>query len=275
MSSALVLRQRNSVHMMTDACSYQAPSGILRAVNLSKCLAMPTLNAAVSSTGPSENSALFCMGLMKRFSSFDEIIEFGEEALPEMFEDLSERFRGNDAISSLYLIGWHERQGRPAAYSMELWTDDSSQLERVLENSPRKARERFKFKEELLAGTPLPGRDLLDAAGFVIHEDDERFVPEIDLLHIMEVQRHEEIEGAYWVGGAALLTSIDRRGITQRVVHRWTEDEIGKPIRPRPIDWKQWRRNHPVNGVPIGLSADDGLNRQQRRQHARAQRRAS
>ena len=256
---------------MTDACAY-TPGGILTAVNLSKCMAMPTLNAAVSSTGPSENSAMFCMGLMKRFASFDEIIEFGEEVLPGMFGDLADRFRGGDAISTLYLIGWHDRQGRPAAYSMNLWTDDCSRTEQILENSSSAAsRERYKLREQLLAGTPLPGRDLLDAAGFVIHEDDERFVPEIDLLHVLEVQRHEEIEGAYWVGGAALLTSIDRLGITQRVVHRWAEDEIGKPIRPAPIDWKQWRLN--LDDPTAGMSKlqRDVWERKQRK----AQRRGS
>jgi hypothetical protein len=33
--------------------------------------------------------------------------------------------------------------------------------------------------------------------------------PDDDLLYLMEVARHEEIEGHYWVGGEAALTSID------------------------------------------------------------------
>jgi hypothetical protein len=34
-----------------------------------------------------------------------------------------------------------------------------------------------------------------------------------------------------------LLTSIDERGVTQRRIQEWPEDEIGELIKPLPIDW--------------------------------------
>ena len=43
----------------------------------------------------------------------------------------------------------------------------------------------------------------------------------------------------HYVGGNALLTTIDKTGMTQRVVHRWTEDHVGEVIKPKAIDWKE------------------------------------
>ena len=125
---------------------------------------------------------------------------------------------------------------------MDLWTDNSTRIAEVMANSPNAAlTERFKLKEQLAAGTPLPGPDLLAAAGWSMPADENDMDPEIGLLHLMEIQRHEEVEGAHWVGGGAFLTSVDRkRVVTQRVVHRWKEDEVGEFIRPAPIDYDQW-----------------------------------
>jgi hypothetical protein len=101
------------------------------------------------------------------------------------------------------------------------------------------------------------GVDLIAAAGFKMRDENE-LDAEFDLLHLIEIQRRESIEGHYWVGGKAMLTSIDRHGISQRVVHHWIEDQVGEPITPRPIEWKAWRearqRIKVVSIVPDGLS---------------------
>jgi hypothetical protein len=241
-SSILVLRQRSSVHLMCDAATYDYPAGILRAVDLKKCYALPGLSAAVSCTGPADLGAFFGHCLPQHVTSFDRLIAMGNEIIPELFENYAEAVRGGDANSTLYLIGWHEGAQRPAAYSIELWTEGSSKITNVLDNSANAASiERYKLKETILAGTPLPGPDLLAAAGLSIPDDENEMSPEIDLLHLMEVQRHERIDGNYWVGGHAFLTSIDRRGISQRVVHRWEEDRVGSLITPPAIDWSAWR----------------------------------
>jgi hypothetical protein len=163
------------------------------------------------------------------------------------------------------VIGWLESEDRPAAYSMNMFTEGSSQIARVLANSPNAATTQFfKLTEQTgLAGTPLPGLKLLDAAGFKILDDDNDYHPEIDLLHLVEVQRHEQIEGAYWVGGKAVLTSIDRRGITQRVLHHWPEDEIGKPIAPLPIDWRAWRASR-ASAAAESVAPPPGMSKLQR-----------
>lgn len=259
MSSILVLRQRDAVHLACDAAAYNGRTGILTSNNVSKCIAMPTVSAAVSCVGPVENAALFGLHLTQRFNSFDDFVSNASECLPEIFEHISDAYRDGDAHGSLYLIGWHERDDRPAAYNMDLWTDGSSRVEQIRENTDGGAQvERFKLSEQLFAGTPIPGPDLMSAAGFRIPADENEMRPELDLLHLMEVQRHEVIEGRYWVGGKCLLTSIDRRGITQRVLHRWAEDQVGQTIAPKPINWRSWRAEREkafaVAVIPEGMS---------------------
>jgi hypothetical protein len=79
-------------------------------------------------------------------------------------------------------------------------------------------------------------------------------VPEVDLLHMIEMQRNfpsplsmrtqfKEREQSN-VGGYAQLTSIMRDGILQRVLVHWP-DQIGAPINPDKMDWAKWRAEHP------------------------------
>jgi hypothetical protein len=242
---------------MTDAAAYDGTTGELHAVDLVKCIALPDLHLAVSCNGPALLGQHMSEKIADEFTSFDDLIARGESELPRMFQDYAEYARGGDAYSTLYVIGWHRHAARPAAYIMNLWTDGSAKLARVLEQSEgTEAFHRFKFEEQLLAGTPLPGDDLIQAAGLRIPDDVNDMRPELDLLHLMEVQRHEKIAGHYWVGGNALLTSIDANGVTQKVVHEWREDVVGEPIAPLPIDWKAWRAARIISSanIPAGLS---------------------
>jgi hypothetical protein len=259
-SSILVLRQRNAVHLMADAASYDLATGILRGNNLAKCIALPTISAAISCTGPADLGVFLGDQLAQSFSSFDDLVARAEECLPEFFESFADDMRDGDVVSTIYLIGWHTAQERPAAYCMNCWTDDSSRIAQVMENSPNDAKpEHFRLSEQIFAGTPLPGADLIAAASLKFPADVNDVDPELDLLHVMEIQRHEEIEGHFWVGGKAMLTSIDRRGITQRVVHHWIEDKIDQPIRPLPIDFAQWRAAR--KGLPKTVSIMSKLQR--------------
>jgi hypothetical protein len=227
--------------MLTDGLAYDK-AGVARMVNLAKAHALPTLPAAMSCTGPAILSPLIAENIANEFSSFDDLVERANEWLPQMFNQVAEKYRDGDAASSLYLVGWHEKRGCPAAYAVDLWTDKSTMIGTVLGNSRNAANvQRSKLlRQSTIAGTPLdPG--LIERSGFTVRPNDD-YVPELDLLHIAEVARHERIEGAYWVGGLALLTSIDATGVRQRVIHRWKEDNVGQKITPVPIpDWQAWR----------------------------------
>lgn len=139
-----------------------------------------------------------------------------------------------------------------------MWTESSTRIRQVLENGAaigQAAPVAFKLKEEIAAGTPIPPSRLLSAAGWKLADNLDDADPEIDLLHLMEVQRHEQIEGRYWVGGDALLTSIDRNGVKQRVVHTWDEDRVGAVIEPAPIDWKAWRASRVAAKANVDFSS--------------------
>lgn len=88
------------------------------------------------------------------------------------------------------------------------------------------------------------------------------------MLHLAEIARQECLEGAHWVGGKALLTTIDARGVTQRVVHHWKEDQVGELITPTPVAWKEWlaeRKRDRAAGAVEGAGIDlSGLSRLQR-----------
>lgn len=243
MSSIFVLPQSKSVHMMTDGVAYDR-NGVVVAANLAKTHVLPTLPAAMSCTGPAFFSPLIAEKIAMEFTSFDDLVERADQWLPFLFDAIAERYRGGDAASSFYLIGWHEKENRPAAYSADLWTDNSSRIERILANSsPNRANTVARSKlieQKTIAGTPL-NPELVEQCGFRIRRNDD-YVPEVDLLHVTEVSRHERLENAHWVGGKVLLTSIDARGIKQRIVHHYEDDRPGEPIVPVPVtDWKAFR----------------------------------
>jgi hypothetical protein len=240
---------------MTDSAAYDGTTGELHSVDLLKCIALPDLHMAVACTGPALLGQYLGERMEDKFNSFDDLVTRGEGVLPEMFREYAEANRDGDALSTLYIIGWHHATQRPAAYCMNLWTDGCSRLSQVLENSSADSgAQRFKLDELVLGGTPIPGGDLIEAAGLTIPTDVNEMRPEHDLLHLMEIARHEEIEGHHWVGGKALLTSIDASGVTQKTLHVWGEDVVGDPITPLLIDWEAWRASRAVP-VPGTMAA--------------------
>jgi hypothetical protein len=247
-----VLRQSDSVHLITDGAAYDGTTGELHSVDLVKCIALPDLHMAVACTGSALLGQYLGERIADEFASFDDFVSRGEVLLPDMFREYAEDNCDGDALSTFYVIGWHRHAiQRPAAYCMNLWTDDCSRLSQVIDNSSADSGvHRFKFEELVLSGTPVPSSDLLNAAGFTIPADVNEMRPEIDLMHLMEVARHEEIEGHYWVGGEAVLTTIDASGVTQDTLHVWEEDVIGDPITPLPIDWAAWRARRLQRRVP-------------------------
>ncbi|MBI5260258.1 MAG: hypothetical protein HY852_00385 [Bradyrhizobium sp.] len=247
MSAVFVLRQSDSIHMMTDAVSYLL-DGTVMATNLTKATTMATLSAAISCPGPSSFQRMFADRVERAFDSFDDLVEYGEHWLADTFEDLAAEHRASDAMSTIYLIGWHDGENRPGGYVANFWTDASTQMAVVLKESgvdlAAVASERGKLKpigEGLINGTPMPSHEWLDRAGFELRDAAE-YDPSVDLLHLAEIARQElDGDGKSWVGGKAVLTSIERGQIAQRVIHRWKEDVVGSPIVPAPVDWAEWR----------------------------------
>jgi hypothetical protein len=69
-------------------------------------------------------------------------------------------------------------------------------------------------------------------------------------------------------GAVAPLTSIDVKGISQKVIHKWP-DQVGEIItpKPEPIDWVKWRaeRTGETNGARAPHLPAAPMNRKLRR----------
>lgn len=275
MSCVFMLPQSQSVHMIVDSVAY-APDGLIIATNLSKAKTIPTLNMAFSITGPANFAGLMTDIIAGSFATFDAFVDAAEAWLPDVFNDLADERRGGDALATFYVIGWSERHRRGESYSLNMWTDGSSRLYEVLANSNGNSNElptRKLVRQTGIAGTPLPSDELADACRYVIKRTDD-YVAAVDLLHLAEIARHEEIEGKHWVGGKAVLTSIDAAGISQKIIQIWGEDKIGEYIAPQPIDWKAWRASRTASNT-VSTVDFSNMSRLKREMMARKARKAN
>lgn len=258
MTAIFVIKQRNAVHMMTDGAAYLRPSGIITSIDCKKAVAMPSLHAVVACTGPWDLGAFYAKCLPTLVASFDELVDRADVLLPKVFKHFAEARRGGDAVSTLYLIGWHRRRDEPGCYAIDMWSEGGTQIDRVKRNAlPGQA---MPTQQRLIAqdasGTPMPSPARAAEAGFRLADDNEKIEPEIDLLHLLEVGRQERVDNLHWVGGNAMLTTLTRGAIDQRVIHKWQEDRIGEKLAPRPVNWKSWiaARRLAAAPIPSGLS---------------------
>jgi hypothetical protein len=263
--NVLLQRRRKAVHIMVDGVSYEK-NGVIVEVS-QKCLALPTLHMALTVMGPVHAGLVMASELQKRFRSFDEFVEGVESVMPSIFGEYLNFLSGSGIPDCrLYIIGWSERENAPKAFSMlcvpqqsEAYWQMAAKREAAAYDMPVVDDRPFALVD-LAAGTagsvnvinpPWPEHLSPAECGlqFDVEPDDvpDAMDPELDLLTIMEMQRRRKVSlrpglpPAYWVGGVSLLSSVTESGISQKIVHRWDEDEIGELIEPRPIDWQAWR----------------------------------
>jgi len=228
----------NAAFLLTDGLSYF--EGIPDDVNLNKAHRLYRLNAVVAATGPAQFGEW--MSTRLAYKSFDNLIETAEWQITHHFKRYAREYRDGDAVSCVVLAGWHEKEERPAIYSIELETAGTPKALLVRQNAEFEEKHVATRLTELpIIAMPPPSREEFQEAGFDLIADVEKVDPESYLLHCMEIQRRKRFDGRHVVGGHAVLTTVTRDGVTQRVVHRWPEDRVGKTIRPKPMDWKAWK----------------------------------
>lgn len=242
MSAINVLVQRDAAFMMCDGLSYI--DGVPLEVNLNKAHLLKGMRAALSATGPAELGRFIAEHVEREFTSFDDLAANGSDRIKQLFREYVDTYRNGDAVSSLSLIGWHEKVNRPAAYGIDLETK-GAKADWVSANNQHP--DGFGVVSELtevpVSSMPCPTLEIAKVAGYdLTATDDDAKDPAIDLLHLLEIQRRMLIEGVSYVGGLATLTSIDATSVTQRVVHVWENDKPGVKIEPEQIDWKAFRR---------------------------------
>jgi hypothetical protein len=241
MSAINVIVKPEAVHMLTDALFYK--DGVPQDIDLKKAHPIAGMRAAIAATGPAMLGFYLLCFIEEEFSSFDDLVANGSDRIKELFFQHVRTYRVRDDVATVVLIGWHERENRPACYSIDLTTGGEKQ--KWVRRNRHSSDEDWcrDLTEQPLMAMPCPTLDEFTAAGFRFGADLEQRSPESVLMHIMEIQRRmRSIDGHYCVGGHAVATTVSEMGVTQRIVHTWPEDKVGEPIAPREIDWAAWRR---------------------------------
>lgn len=242
MSAISALVQSNAVHMMTDTLLYV--QGKVIQTDFPKCLPIRGMRAAIASTGPASFAYLLAEMLATSCTTFDEVVTKDREWFRGAFDWYVENERaGASEYATVALIGWLEGEDRPAAFAIEL-SNGGEKAAWVKGNSSHVDPDSVAHDlvELPIMANPTPPVEDLITAGWPLGVDRDTRDAEADLLHMLEIQRRRRAsDGKYYVGGHAVLTTVTRDGVTQRAVHRWPEDRAGKPIRPKPMDWRARR----------------------------------
>jgi hypothetical protein len=276
-----MLRQRDCIHLAVDAAAYFVSGKV--AGFREKCRAIPALHCAVTTLGPSLWQDIIVDAIADNFTSFDDMRAGIEPLIEEIFEAHSTSVSdgGHEVWGDAWIIGWSEQRQAPEGFTICFRHLD--EWNRMVAAGDTVARRPFRIDPLGSLGLnwhPHPTAQELFEARFPIPlNETDRLIPEIDLLQLMEIQRRLPFDkvggGAYCIGGFALLTSVDRNGVSQRRIHEWP-DEVGKIIEPGPPpDWAKWRaeRERALEvKEPISLHSLRNLNRHDRRKLKAAQR---
>jgi hypothetical protein len=291
MSAGILLRQHEAkaAFILTDSACY-FDSGVV-AMFRDKCQPIPELHCAVLTFGPMMWSTLISSAIRERFTSFDQMKAGIEPLMREIFyfnwHDVTTSADGN--ATELWVVGWSESLNAPDAFPILLYDlEDPNERFRGPNIPPPFTIDNV----QVLCHTPSPTPAMLEEARLPFSlsemtlEDLEQIRPDVDLLHLLEIQRRIAFTGgSHKVGGYAQLTSVDRNGVRQRRIHEWAEDKVGELIKPLPVDWIKWRADREKHGgtmeappsipitqarplevkQPISLDALRTLNRHERR----------
>jgi hypothetical protein len=262
MSAINVIRQRNAVHIISDAAVYDS-DGVVQFFQ-PKAFSLPHLPAVLASRGPFRAGYLLGSALGAIFATFDDLVDGIEERLPEICEVFEDSLHdGHKDNIELYIVGWSAEREGPETYFLQTKTN-SFHTDYVPPSGDYYVNpapfELVKLPEIVLG--PFVTQDEAKASQASLNRDVRGpgdLDPAVDGLRILEMQRQQrctmgEVE-AHWIGGFGLLSTVTKDGVTQRVIGRW-DDEVGELIEPAPIDWQAWNEAHPLKSPapPPGLS---------------------
>jgi hypothetical protein len=227
----------DAAYMITDAATYflrGADAGIVKHFG-DKAVVSPRLKVALAGCG--ESASIDLIGEQFRcFTSFDDVISGLPSRLRALAEDgeFTRDFESpDDSVNHwrIYLAGWSDERRRPEIYSV--------QSRRPSEGDGAKdepftmvGRQRILVQpghHDLFAGLQAMG---FVKGGQVIVEP----YPVEFLTKLINWQRQNCLfkdvgQGHYAIGGQAVVTRIDAKGVTQTVVQRWN-DRVGELIDP-------------------------------------------
>jgi hypothetical protein len=266
MSAVNVVRQRDAVHVISDASVYDL-DGYLQFF-MPKTYALPHHPAVIATRGPSRSSDIIGAGVAALFQSYDEMVDGIEAALPDLIDQHQNALGAGRRHTRIDLImaGWSNRANAPQSHMIQNeandWRPDSDLGEGIKLQSDVAAFQLCEL-DELIVSPTIPQADIVAAVEHGPHFSGvEAMDPEVHGLMMLELQRAQRCSLApgrpecHWVGGFAMISTVTQAGVTQRAFHRWN-DEIGTQIAPEPINWKQWwneRSQRKMQMIPDGLS---------------------
>ena len=247
MSAINIVRQREAVHLFSDASVYDH-DGVLRYV-APKTFALPHHPAVIGTRGPNRSTDIIGAGLAGMFATFDEMVDGIEGSLPNLVEESAQYLAGGGHPRiDLMIAGWSEREQAPRSFMIMTeengWRPDHDlgDAVSVQTGNPYELRP----LDELVISPTIDQDDIIAA---ISHGKGFDGIEHMDLdahgLMLLELQRAKRTalapgrDAHHWVGGFAMISTVSRSGVSQRVLHRW-EDQVGETISPPPVDWPEW-----------------------------------
>lgn len=241
MTAIIIAKQREHIHILTDAAVYTAKKVIAFA---NKVLTIPHFPLAITTAGSAGATPWLALELAQHFSGWDDLIDNPSPRLPGIVARC-----GIEIGTDVMIVGVSKTRG-PEAYSFRLNDElPLTSCREEVEASPYWASspgELVKLPDLIM--TPVPSCQVAAAHYEGIDLDAEPADVIWGMRKIVNMQRQIDLPGIGGIGGHALLTTLSIDGVTQGVVETWSEDQIGETLCPAKIDWKKWHAENPKPG---------------------------
>lgn len=216
---------------------------------------MPQWPGAVAVRGQGVAGPVITYFLQLNYRTFDNVIDGIEGALPAIME-----VNNLTGTVELLLAGFSEERGGPESYVIQTTdakpvgvSDDEAAGAEYLADAYTLTR-----LPDIING-PVATSEMVQAAwftGFTADDDPAKVISELEKL--LEMQRRSIYgDGTHFIGGWGQLTTIRPDGIEQRILQKWSEDQVGELIQPQKIAWDSYNAQRAiaaVGGIPEGLS---------------------
>lgn len=249
MTALVYLKTPAAMHLMTDSACYFPDATVVGFAP--KVAVLPDINMAIFTRGPAGAADIARDAWVGRFTSYDAFAANAVENVRAFYYSKEKALRATGQPDlEFYYFGYSKRhgcfEGRQIRCGFEdsaMHTDQDIGGAHIVRNPPF-------VEHELKVFGMAPGlftKEDLAAATSPIHVKPSKWIPEIDMLQVLEMMRRKP-EARFpgqplriYTGGHALLTTVTTSGITQKIVADFG-DEIGRPIQqPAPVNWKRWR----------------------------------
>lgn len=244
MSATNVVTQplHDLVHVVGDAAVYQPDGTVFRFAP--KTHSISHWPGAIFGRGNSWAIETIASDLAEKFWSFDDLVGGIERELPA----LCETYPLSRDIE-LTIAGWSAARARPESHviysSADLPAGMSADDVKPGMIVPR-AFELIPLPHAIVAPC-IVDEKAAEIAGYqgINHAWPPAQVK--DALRVaIELQRHAPFDIGYgeqfYCGGYATCTTIGPDTIEESILVSWPEDRVGEKLRPRPIDWNQFRK---------------------------------